>query len=80
MRSGRRIVLTQDDVDAIRELGSLKLISPEYMDSLPITYGTRQTTAGVRGVSPEYGIMRTETAESGRFHVRGLLFAQVFTV
>ena len=79
-RSGRRIVLTQDDVEAIRELGSLKLISPEYMDSLPITYGTRQTTAGVRGVSPEYGIMRTETAESGRFHVRGLLFAQVFTV
>jgi putative ABC transport system permease protein len=66
-RSGRRIVLTQDDVEAIRELGSLKLISPEYMDSLPITYGTRQTTAGVRGVSPEYGIMRTETAESGRF-------------
>jgi putative ABC transport system permease protein len=66
-RSGRRIVLTQDDVDAIHELGSLKFISPEYMDSLPITYGTRQTTAGVRGVSPEYGIMRTETAESGRF-------------
>jgi putative ABC transport system permease protein len=66
-RSGRRIVLKQDDVEAIGELGSLKLVSPEYMESLAITYGTRQTTAGVRGVSPEYGIMRTETADTGRF-------------
>jgi putative ABC transport system permease protein len=66
-RSGRRIFLNQDDVDAIEELGSLKFVSPEYMESVPVTYGMRQTTAGVRGVSPEYGIMRTETAESGRF-------------
>src|SRR3954470_24487504 len=54
-RSGRRIILVQDDVDAIQELGALKFVSPEYMESLAITYGTRQTTAGVRGVSPEYG-------------------------
>jgi putative ABC transport system permease protein len=66
-RSGRRIVLQPEDVDAMRELGSLKFVSPEYMESLPLSYGLRQTTAGVRGVSPEYGIMRTETAESGRF-------------
>src|SRR5262245_29626691 len=66
-RSGRRIVLRPDDVDAVKELGSLKFVSPEYMDSFPISYGLRQTTAGVRGVSPEYAIMRTETAESGRF-------------
>jgi putative ABC transport system permease protein len=66
-RSGRRIILNQDDVDAIQELGALKLVSPEYMESLPITYGTRQTTAGVRGISPEYGVMRSETAEHGRF-------------
>jgi putative ABC transport system permease protein len=66
-RSGRRILLKQDDVEAMQELGALKFVSPEYMESLPITYGTRQTTAGVRGVSPEYGIMRTETAETGRF-------------
>jgi putative ABC transport system permease protein len=66
-RSGRRIFLKQDDVEAMKDLGALKFVSPEYMESLPITYGTRQTTAGVRGVSPEYGIMRTETAETGRF-------------
>ena len=66
-RSGRRIILKQADVEALGELGSLKLISPEYMQSLPITYGLRQTTAGVRGVSPEYAVMRSETAEFGRF-------------
>jgi putative ABC transport system permease protein len=66
-RSGRRILLKQADVDAIGELGSLKLISPEYMQSLPITYGLRQTTAGVRGVAPEYAVMRSESAEFGRF-------------
>jgi putative ABC transport system permease protein len=66
-RSGRRIVLKQSDVEALGELGALKLVSPEYMQSLPISYGLRQTTAGVRGVSPEYAVMRSETAESGRF-------------
>jgi putative ABC transport system permease protein len=66
-RSGRRIVLKQADVDAMSELGSLKLISPEYMQSVPLTYGLRQTTAGVRGVAPAYAVMRSETAEFGRF-------------
>jgi putative ABC transport system permease protein len=66
-RSGRRILLKQADVDALRDLGSIKFVSPEYMQSLPISYGLRQTTAGVRGVAPEYGIMRAETAEFGRF-------------
>ena len=66
-RSGRRILLKQADVDAVKELGSIKFVSPEYMQSVPIAYGLRQTTAGVRGVAPEYGIMRTETAEFGRF-------------
>ncbi len=66
-RSGRRIVLGPDDVDAMRELGALKHVSPEYMESLPVSFGQRQTTAGVRGVAPEYGLMRSETAEAGRF-------------
>ena len=66
-RTGRPIRLTQRDVDAIRELGTLKHVSPEYMRSLPIAYRQRQTTAGVRGVSPAYGVMRSETAEFGRF-------------
>lgn len=66
-RSGRRINVKQADVEALGELGSIKFVSPEYMRSLPITFGLRQTTAGVRGVSPEYALMRSETAEFGRF-------------
>jgi putative ABC transport system permease protein len=66
-RAGRRVFLKEDDADAIRQLGVVKYVSPEYLESLPIGYGNRQTTAGVRGVSPEYGIMRSETAEAGRF-------------
>jgi putative ABC transport system permease protein len=66
-RSGRRILLKQADVDAMSELGTVRIISPEYMQSLPIAYGLRQTTAGVRGVAPEYAVMRSETAEHGRF-------------
>lgn len=66
-RSGRRVFLKQADVDAIRDLGSLKYVSPENMASLPVGYGLRQTSAGVRGVSPEYADMRAETAEYGRF-------------
>lgn len=66
-RSGRRIFLKQADVDAIGEIGLVKFVSPENMSSLPVGYGLRQTTAGVRGVSPEYAVMRTEVAEQGRF-------------
>jgi putative ABC transport system permease protein len=64
-RAGRRILLKEDDVDAIRQLGTVKRASPEYLASLPLGYGSRQTTAGVRGVSPEYGVMRAEIAAAG---------------
>ena len=45
----------------------MKYASPEYLESLPISYGTRQTTCGVRGVAPEYGLMRSEVPAAGRF-------------
>ena len=66
-RAGRRIWLKDGDVEALRELGSLKYVSPELLESLPIAYGTRQTTAGVRAVAPEYALMRSEIPEVGRF-------------
>jgi len=66
-RAGRRIRLYDADVEAIRQLGLIKNVSPEYLESLPLAYGQRQTTAGVRGVTPEYGIMRSELADPGRF-------------
>ncbi len=66
-RAGRRVFLKEEDLEPIRQLGFVKYISPEYMESMPIGYRTRQTNAGLRGVSPDYGIMRSETAETGRF-------------
>jgi putative ABC transport system permease protein len=66
-RAGRRILLKEDDVDAIRQLGTVKQASPEFLASLPLGYGSRQTTAGVRGVAPEYGSMRAEIPGEGRF-------------
>jgi len=66
-RAGRRILLKEDDAAAVLELGTVKYASPEYLESLPIATGTRFTTCGVRGVSPEYGVMRHETAGAGRF-------------
>ncbi|MCI0490555.1 MAG: ABC transporter permease [Blastocatellia bacterium] len=66
-RAGKRIRLEMEDVDALRELGSIKYVSPEYIQTHPVVYGNRQTSAPVRGVAPEYGVMRSETAEFGRF-------------
>lgn len=66
-RAGKKIFLKEDDLEPVRQLGSVKYVSPEYVETLPITYGLKQTSSTVRGVSPEYGIMRNEEAEFGRF-------------
>ncbi len=66
-RAGRRVRMKLADVEAVRTLGLVKYVSPEIYESLPLSYGSRQTTAGVRGVNPEYGIMRSEDAAIGRF-------------
>jgi putative ABC transport system permease protein len=66
-RAGKRIRLKEGDVDAIRQLGTIKYASPEYVEWLPLVYGTQQTSSAVRGVAPEYAIMRSEVAEFGRF-------------
>jgi putative ABC transport system permease protein len=66
-RAGRPVRMKEDDVEAVRELGSVRHVSPEYIRTLPIQNGSRQTTAGVRGVAPEYAVMRSQTVESGRF-------------
>jgi putative ABC transport system permease protein len=66
-RAGRRVFLKLDDIEPLRELGYVKNVSPEIFETLPLTYGNRATSAGVRGVAPEYGIMRTEIPAEGRF-------------
>jgi putative ABC transport system permease protein len=66
-RAGRRVRLKLADVEPLRELGLIKNVSPEIFETLPLSYGARQTSAGVRGVNPDYGVMRTEIPGEGRF-------------
>lgn len=66
-RAGKRVFLKLADVEPLRDLGYVKNVSPEIFETLPLTYGNRATSAGVRGVAPEYGIMRSEIPSEGRF-------------
>jgi len=66
-RAGKRVFLKLEDVEPVRQLGLVKAVSPEIFESLQLSYGNRQTTAGVRGVAPEYGTMRHEEPADGRF-------------
>jgi putative ABC transport system permease protein len=52
-RAGKRVFLKEEDVEPLRQIGLVKYVSPEIYESLPLSFGTRQTTAGVRGVAPE---------------------------
>jgi putative ABC transport system permease protein len=66
-RAGRRVFLKLEDVEPLKELGYVKYVSPEIFETLQLNYGTRSTSAGVRGVAPEYGVMRSEVPSEGRF-------------
>ncbi|MEJ7618964.1 MAG: ABC transporter permease [Pyrinomonadaceae bacterium] len=66
-RAGKPVRMKEDDAEAVKELGLIKYASPEYVEYLSIGFGNRQTSANVRGIAPEYGIMRSEAVETGRF-------------
>jgi putative ABC transport system permease protein len=68
-RAGRRVRLTVDDAHAVAELPLVKFASPEVVDTKNVSYGNRLASYLVRGVSPEYGGMRSEypAAGQGRF-------------
>jgi putative ABC transport system permease protein len=67
-RAGRRVRVSVNDVLAVADLPLVRHASPEFMNNLNVTYGTRQASYMVRGVAPEYGSMRSEVpAEGGRF-------------
>ena len=66
-RAGKPIRLNEEDVKAIGLLPTTKYVSPEYAKNLILAVENRQTTTSVRGVAPEYAIMRSEPAEFGRF-------------
>ena len=66
-RAGQRVYLKEADIEPLKQLGLIKYVSPEIFETLPLSFGNRATSAGVRGVAPEYGLMRTETPAEGRF-------------
>ncbi|MCC7237396.1 MAG: ABC transporter permease [Bryobacterales bacterium] len=67
-RSGRRVRFEKSDVDALRaEATLIKRVSPETLFRLPVAYGNRLKTIGIRGVMPEYGEIRNERPAEGRW-------------
>ncbi len=65
---GKPVRLTPEMVEDIPDkVPGIALISPEFVGSLNIGYGRLQFTNTVRGVNPEFELMRNTIAESGRF-------------
>jgi putative ABC transport system permease protein len=65
-RAGRPVRLTIDDARNVAELPLVKFASPEIVEHMNVAYGNRQASYLVRGVSPEYGGMRTEYPAPGQ--------------
>jgi putative ABC transport system permease protein len=66
-RAGKRIRLKLDDVLSVTEAPLVKFVSPEFTREFPVAWGTKQGSYMVRGVSPEYAIMRSQWVAAGRF-------------
>jgi putative ABC transport system permease protein len=65
-RAVRRVRLTLDDAQAVAELPLVKFASPELVENMNVTYGNRQASYMIRGVSPDYGGMRSEYPAPGQ--------------
>src|SRR5712691_3007573 len=67
-RSGRRIRLEKADLEAVREEGTLvKGASLETVRWLSASYGDRVSVCPIRGVYTEYGAIRNEVPNAGRW-------------
>ena len=68
-RAGKKVVLEKADLDMVKETASLvKHVCLETVRRPGIAYGDRMVgTAAIRGVCPEYGEMRNEVPEDGRW-------------
>src|SRR6202453_2989821 len=68
-RAGKKVVFEQADVDMVKATAPLvKHVCRESVKRPGISYGDRMVgTAAVRGVCPEYGEMRNEIPEEGRW-------------
>jgi putative ABC transport system permease protein len=67
-RAGKKIQFEQADVDLIRAEDSfVRYACLETVSRPALTYNERNATAAVRGVCPEYGEIRNEVPDEGRW-------------
>jgi putative ABC transport system permease protein len=67
-RAGKRVRFEKEDAEAIRQEATLvKTVCLETVRWLPISYGERLANTAIRGVCPEYGDMRNEVPNAGRW-------------
>jgi putative ABC transport system permease protein len=67
-RAGRPVRMRLADIEAAAQSSPLiRAWSPEFIQNVPIIYGTKQTTYLARAVAPAYGPMRAEVPAVGRF-------------
>lgn len=67
-RAGKVVKFTQEDVDLIRQNASLvKSACLESVRWKPISYGDALSQTAIRGVCPQYGDMRNEVPQTGRW-------------
>jgi len=65
---GKPVRVTPETVEAIPEkVPGIELISPEFVGSRLISYGRKEYRNTVRGVNPQFELMRNTIAEKGRF-------------
>jgi putative ABC transport system permease protein len=67
-RAGRRVRFEQEDMDLIRDQAPfVKYVSRETVRWLAISYGDRLANTAIRGVFPEYALIRNEIPSEGRW-------------
>jgi putative ABC transport system permease protein len=65
---GKAVRVTPEVVEAIPEkVPGIEVISPEFIGSRIIRYGRKEFRDTVRGVNPQFELMRNTIAEKGRF-------------
>jgi len=67
-RAGKLVRLAKGDLEAVRAEATLvKTVCLEYVRRFPLIYGERLDNAAVRGVCPEYGELRNQVPNQGRW-------------
>ncbi|HNQ79201.1 MAG TPA: ABC transporter permease [Acidobacteriota bacterium] len=66
INKGRRILVTEEDLDLVRKESRLLLsISPEYSSSFKVDIGKKTILVDISGVEPEFGEMRNLVPQKG---------------